>query len=967
MPSLLLGLTALEQELKMSLADFTLFLPNRRSLRTFREVFIAERKGAPGLLPRMYALGDLDEEEFSFPPLAFSQEQELPPAVSSLQRLFLIQNELAKTADAAEKRYYQGEQGHALAAELARLFDQLTDENIDIAALKTLAPDDYAEHWKKILRYLTLVMKTYPEKLKALGYIDAAVRRKSVIDRLTRAWLITPPQAPMIVAGSTGSIPAVRTLMKTVTQLPQGIILFPGLDESSDDAYWHTIGETHPQYIMKTTLAAIEVARSEIRPWPFSQAATQPERVSFIKTALAPASMTSNWHELTINNDAEKVGLALLECEHPAEEAGTIALILREVLEDKQKNAALVTPDRNLARRVAAELKRFGINANDSAGTPLSKVPGGVCLRLLATMVMDDFAPVSLLAFLKHPYTTSGKSRAELIKIARQLDRWIRQKIRHSYGIDSLLQDLKHHENREERQAISDVLLCLQDNTTKLKQALLSKNISFAEILKAHLQAATGLIEQDKNTGLFSQEDGQALRVFLEELQLHSPSLGFITGEDYPALLTSLLMHKAFRPSFSLHPRIHILGPLEARLQNFDTLVLGNFNEGSWPPTASPDPWMSQAMRRALKLPSHELRIGQSAHDFLMITSGPRVVLTRSLKVEGTPTVPSRWLTRIKTLLGDRSLTKNSQNWLMWQRALDATNTETRTEPPTPRPPVTVRPRKLSVTEIGVWMRDPYSIYARHILRLKPLMPIDSPQGSAERGTLLHSVFKQFLDNHKDKVSPQDWSKLELIGKETFGEALKRPSVTAFWWPRFEFMAKAFLDVQAEYSKTWKPVLLEESGSWILKTSQGSFEITAKADRIDQARNSSALLIIDYKSGTMPNTSELLNGCAPQLPLEGVIVEAGGFNTLQNVQVQNLEFWNLGNPKDSTVRTISDRDSRTSIENAKQGMAALVEHFDNQHTPYLSNPDPKFKDSFREYDHLARYKEWRFQKKKNSC
>lgn len=967
MLSLVLGLTTLEQELKVSLADFTLFLPNRRSLRTFREVFVAQREGVPGLLPRMFALGDLDEEEFSFPPLAFSEEQALPPALSSLQRLFLIQNELAKTADMTERRYYQGEQGHALAAELARLFDQLTDENIDITALESLAPEDYAEHWKKILRYLTLMMKTYPEKLKALGYVDAAVRRKSVVDRLTCAWLSNPPQTPTIVAGSTGSIPPVRTLMKTVTQLPQGIVLFPGLDENCDEADWQAIGETHPQYAMKETLEVLGVARSKIRRWPFGQASAQSERISFIKTALAPASKTSDWHKLTINKDAAKAGLTILECEHPAEEAGAIALILREALEDKKSNAALVTPDRNLARRVTAELKRFGVNANDSAGTPLSKVPGGVSLRLLADMVIDDFTPVSLLAFLKHPYTTSGKSRAELIKIARQLDKYILRNIRHSYGIDTLLQDLKHHENREEHQAMRDVLLCLQDNTTKFKQALLSKNIGFIEILKAHLQAAIALIEQDKKTGLFSQEDGEALRMFLDELQLHSPLLGSIMGEDYPALFSSLLMHKAFRPSFSLHPRIHILGTLEARLQNFDTVVLGSLNEGSWPPTASPDPWMSQAMRRVLKLPSHELRIGQSAHDFLMATSGPRVVLTRSLKVEGTPTVPSRWLTRIKTLLGDQLFTKSSQNWLIWQRALDSTNTDTRTEPPTPRPPVTVRPRKLSVTEIGVWMRDPYSIYARHVLGLKPLMPIDSPQGAAERGTLLHSVFKKFLDNHKNKVSPKDWSKLELIGKETFGEALKRPSATAFWWPRFEFMAKAFLDVQAEYSKTWKPVLLEEKGSWTLKTSQGSFEITAKVDRIDQARNSNTLLIIDYKSGTMPNTSELLNGCAPQLPLEGVIAEAGGFKTLQNVYVQNLEFWNLGNPKDSTVRTISDRDSRASIECAKQGIAMLVECFDNQQTPYLSNPDPKFKDSFREYDHLARYKEWRFQKKKSSC
>lgn len=964
MEALLAGIEAIVRDLRCEAADLTLFLPNRRSLRTFREAFLERRQGRPGFLPRLYALGDLDEEEASFPPLAFSAEAALAPAASPLQRLLLIQRELAKRAPKAERNFFLGEQGLSLAAELARLFDQMADEGVDGAALAGLAPADYAEHWGETLRYLSVMTKTWPAILKSLGRMDAVARRNAVIERLVRAWEAAPPSTPVLAAGSTGSIPAVRRLLAAIARLPRGAVIFPGFDRSIDEKAWDALGETHPQFVLKATLHAIGIGREDVKPWPFGKPPEHPARVSFLKTALAPAAATADWHMARLDPKSATRGLEILECANPAEEAGVIALILREALERKGERAALVTPDRALARRVGAELKRFGIAANDSAGTPLADVPGGVYLRLLADMAATGFAPVPLLAFLKHPFTTGGLSRGELLQAARLLDRLVLRGVRPGYGLNALRREiaaLAESEHKNAKRILVRLLAILEKAAGAFAAALSGKTLSFEKALILHLAAARALSPEAADASPFAGDEGEDLREFLDELSLHARALGAGAGGNYPGLFTALLGRKAYRPRYATHPRIHILGALEARLQSFDLAVLGAFNEGAWPPAPPPDPWMSRAMRRTLVLATHETRIGQSAHDFLMAAAGPRVVLTRSLKVEGTPTVPSRWLARIKTLLAGKLPVQGARPWIAWQRSLDRTDgVETRAAPPAPRPPVEARPRQLSVTQIGTWMRDPYSIYARYVLKLKPLEDIDQALGAAERGEILHRIFEAFLEAFGGKIPPEGLAKLLAIGRKAFDAAPERPAIRTFWRPRFEAIAAAFLNAQAERAADWIPVRLEAKGRWQVPGAAPPFHVTAKADRIDRARSGNALAVIDYKSGAPPGKRDMLAGASPQLPLEGVIAEAGGFEALAAGPVARFEIWNLGNPNAPVVPPFPDVAARALMDEARAGMAALVKTFDDPEAPYLSNPDPDFENKFPEYNLLARYDEWRF-------
>src|SRR5690606_20009946 len=133
---------------------------------------------------------------------------------------------------------------------------------------------------------------------------------------------------------------------------------------------------------------------------------------------------------------------------------------------------------------------------------------------------------------------------------------------------------------------------------------------------------------------------------FIRELIESAPAFGELLPESYSYFFDELLSARVVRPRFGLHPRLFIWGPLEARLQHADRMILGGLNEGTWPGEANIDPWVNRPMRAAMGLEPPERRIGLSAHDFAEGASAEEAVLSRALKVEGAPAVASRWWLR---------------------------------------------------------------------------------------------------------------------------------------------------------------------------------------------------------------------------------------------------------------------------------------------------------------------------------
>lgn len=956
------------------LSDVLILLPNRRAVRSLREAFLRAADGKSLILPRIEPIGDVDEDDLflsgNMP--ASLWDVDLAPAIPPHIRQMLLMDIIERWYQSRGDNAPENAQCAILAHALGQFLDHVQTEQLSFKNLENLVPSEYAVHWQQTLDFLVILTEKWPDILALTGFSDTAERRNKLLIGLYEKWINHPPEHPIIAAGSTGSIPATANLLGVIAKLPQGMVILPGLDLSMDGKSWDVIDDTHPQATMKHLLKSLGADRDSVQNWLEDDDRPTPDRLArehLLQEVMRPAETTDIWPTLSLDVKSATKGFSRFDAPSLREEAGVIALMLREALETEGKTAALITPDRQLARRVAGELKRWDILIDDSAGTPLLNTQPGVFLRLCAQMMGEGLAPVALLSVLKHPLAAGGQEIGSFRKRVRLLEETILRGPRPekgcsgiSYMLDHVLRDNPH---RKDIAALIQWWQELSDFIEPFEVLMQRTETSFEVMLTHHIDLAEKLSASHDKTGaqrLWAHDAGEEAAKLIEDLYQASPILKSLKPESYAALLDVFMGGITVRSKYGQHPRLNIWGPLEARLQHADLVILAGLNEGIWPPDPLPDPWMSRPMRRDFGLPSLERKIGLSAHDFVQAASAPQVVLTRSEKVDGTPTVKSRWLSRMDAIAPDIFKPDDMVLWLDRYHALDRPETQIFIPPPRPTPPPEVRPRKLSVTRIQKWMQDPYSIYAQYILNLKPLESLDADPAAADKGTIIHDALDEFMTTFRDHLPPDAVTELIAIGQEKFKDYLDRPQVSSFWWPRFIHVAEWFVAEENKRRQSSKTIATEVEGRMVFDLPGGEFILTAKADRIDLLDNES-LCIIDYKTGQSPSARQIYAGYAPQLPLEGLMAEAGQFDNVQALAVSELSYWQLKGGDD--VAKITSFNSSTPnkmdisavIKASYDGLVQLVTTFDLQQTPYLNNPRPDNL-GYGEYDHLARTREW---------
>ncbi|MBT7360838.1 MAG: double-strand break repair protein AddB, partial [Rhodospirillaceae bacterium] len=921
-------------------------------------------------------------------------DAEMPPAVPELRRRVLLAR-LLMARPIGQTQSLPVDHAMELAGELGRLLDQVQTERLDFDALESLVPDAYAAHWQETLGFLKILTETWPAVLEGEGAIDPADRRNRLLQARGEAWRRDPPRDPVIAAGSTGSIPATADLLATVAGLPSGYVVLPGLDRVLDTDSWANLDSGHPQFGLRQLLQHLEADRMDVGEWPSATDARGdgPARERLIGEALRPAATTQAWRDErgSIGADALRE-VVQIEAQEPHEEAGIIALVLREALEAEGRTAALITPDRGLARRVASIMGRWGVDIDDSAGTPLAETPPGIFLRLAIRALHEGAAPIPLLSVLKHPLAACGRTPGKFRAAARELERLVLRGPRPASGFAGLraaAQARREHALGRAAEGLSardnadpqdyDDVLALIDRIAEIGAPLAelqqAPTVMLPDYVRAHIAFCEALAASDEMSGadrLWSGDAGEALATFVSELLEAGSGLGPVPPARYPALFDSLLAGRMVRPRFGAHPRLAILGPLEARLQHFDVTVLGSLNEGSWPPDPSVDPWMGRTMRADFGLPSPERRIGLSAHDFAQAFCAGEIILTRSARVDGAPSMPSRWLTRLDVATRALDLQPNpeaetrARAYRDWWRELDGpgdgAGQDTGAAPlavrPRPSPPVAARPRRLSVTQIETWMRDPYAIYAREVLKLRALPPLDQNADAAIYGSLIHDILDAFLAELPPGPLPADaGARLHAHGADALAPYRSVPAVWTFWWPRFQRIADWVLSIEAGRRARLEATHMEVSGAIEFDAPGGRFRLTARADRIDELVGG-GIAVIDFKTGAPPSKREVQAGFAPQLPLEAAMVAQGGFSGVPAKPVEELAFWRLsGGREPGQVRDAADDPAQVAAE-ALDGVKALVARFDDPATAYEARPRPDHAPAYSDYEHLARVKEW---------
>ncbi len=895
----------------LQISHYKVLLPNRRACRALKSALIKHNRDKIMLLPQLMALGDLDTGEVI-----------APPTVPNFERLGILMSLMLKHGKAVgaahSSGYGQAGQALALANELTALIDQAEWENISFAELESIVATEFAQHWQITLEFLKIVTEFWPQILQEAGVVNPSTRGRILLEAYAQQWTDLPPTTPVIAAGSTGTIPATADLLRVIASLPRGRIILPGIDFSIDEDKWQQLEVTHPQYNMAQLLSKLQIPRTQVQEIRIQNGCEARLQV------ISKAMQATDWQLPPAQVSQALENLKYIECSTPQEEACSIALLMREALEVPAQTIALITPDRNLVKMVMAELQRWDLHPDDSAGTPLSETTAGTFALLLAELLANPDSAINLLAVLKHPLANVDSSFIQDLEL---------DLLRASHTADDALEDGRLKPIKEGICAFST-----------LSEACLS------ELISIHLTTLKALNPE------LSQQNPD-LEAFFNDLLKNAGSFPKINIKDYTGLLKQLMQGIAVRQPHGYHPRLFVWGPLEARIQKTDVAILAGLNEGTWPSTAQADPWINRPMREDIGLPLPERRIGLSAHDFTQAFCSPKVFMTRAARVDGTPTVPSRWILRLQTVLKASGVDEDAirdTRFPKLQQMLDSPKQIKSCPQPAPCPPVNARPRKLSVTQIETWMQDPYAVYARHILKLKPLNDLEAQLSAAEKGSLIHRALELFTKSIDPKTK-NAITALEDIGKQVFAPHMHEPLVSQFWWPRFQRIAKWFVGIERERCENIETSYTEINGQVTI----GNFTVTAKADRIDVLKDGS-LAIIDYKTGTVPSTADVRNGYAPQLPLEAAIATTGNFEGVNKHTVHELSFWRLtGGTPAGQLKPIK-LDPTTLGKEALDGLRNLIIQFDNPATPYRAQPRPEKALRFNDYAHLARIQEWAY-------
>ena len=971
-----------------ALAAVTVLLPTRRAGRALGEAF-TRLDGGPGaaLLPMIRPIGDVDADDPPFEPGELADIA--PEAVSPARRRFELARLILQREDAAGRSMGPGG-ALALADDLARLIDDLATEEVDdLSALTEDIRATLPAHLSEAALFLDIVLQAWPARLSELGKADPARRRSRLLRALAERWRDTPPPGPVIAAGSTGSIPAAADLLGVVAKLPRGCVVLPGFDREMDQDGWSAIDDSHPQRAMKGLIDTLGVDRKAVAWWPGAEEgrAAAP-RARLIAEALRPAEATSDWlaRVETLKEgwgadvfETALADLSVIEAPGPAEEARAAALALRETLERPGARAVLVTPDRALARRVVVEMDRFAVTLDDSAGEPLSDTPPGAFLMRILQAAADPGSALAFIALAASPLFALGEERARLKPDLGAMERAGLRGRRPGHDFEALYAAVTEAARGDERAAArwGDIVrrtVSAFDPLLRLGAAAPAR--AFAEALARVAETLAADADTAGADRVWSGDAGEAAAALIGDFLNESEALPELDLADFTAAFLEMARARMVRPRFGAHPRLQILGPLEARLVSADRVILAGLNEGVWPDGGRADPFLSRGMRLSAGLEAPERRFGLAAHDFAQLAAGPEVILTRSSKQEGAPTVASRWLWRLQTLargaLGEaaaKAALAPATDYLALARRLDDPGPAvSHIAEPSPTPPVEARPRALSVTRVETLIRDPYSVFAEKILGLSVLDPPDGEPGPRERGNAYHAAIETWIDTLPDAAGLPQAAHERLIayGRDALIEAGFPEDRLGLELPRFARAAKFLVDFEAERRRDpdalFKTVLTEKRGTLTIEAPFGPFTLTAKADRID-LRPDGALDIIDYKTGAAPGSNEVKAGFAPQLPLEAAMAARGGFPGCPSHEPGDMIYLRLSGGKTAgeekrLTKAPGTEEAVDLAEDALEALKRLIGWFDDEAFAYRSQPRVKFVNRYGDFDHLARRKEW---------
>ena len=907
-------------------------------------------------IPRIRLLSDFATDP-GFP--------DIPGPVSELVRELELTEAITELLR-EDERFAPRTTAHALAVTMTRLMNELHDRNIPPESLQQLDLGAHSSHWERSLQFINIIDRYW----RATSIPDPNARRRMVTEALIAQWQQEPPEHPIIVAGSTGSQHTTLTFMKAVASLPQGALVLPCFDTELPADSWERLNdpatsESHPQYRFVELARTLDIDITTVPLWR-QGAQSDIYRNRLISLALRPAPVTDQWlieGPMLRGIAATAQGFTLIEAPTPRDEACAIALRMRAAINDSQ-SIALVTPDRVLARRVKAALQRWNLVPRDSVGDPLTQTPQGRFLMQIANLMGRQASAEDIVALLKNPLTHSENGRSQHLAFVRGLESFIRLR-----GPDFAPADQVRSWGQRPRP------------TTRAKKWLAWHQKLFERLAGIEPQPFKDLVcLHVKLAEQFSQgTDGRQSTMFrnrahaasrraadlMAELGDNSSTLGPSSPTDYASIFFGVASRIHTREPYKAHPLLAIWNTEDVRMQRPDVVITGGLNEGSWPLILDRDIWMNRDLRLQLGLQSPERRIGMSAHDFQQAVSLPEVVLTRSVRGADEANIPTRWLSRLVGLLegigseGEQALEDmraRGEKWLRLAAALDQTDRETvPAHRPFPAPPQSMRPKRLSVSEVSKLISDPYAIYARHVLDLRSLSGLTVEISPLLRGIKLHAIMHEFVQRFSGTSHQDDRQIFLEVARRHFQGTGAAPHIESFWLGQLEKVADKLVRFETRQRRISFPEELEQQGEY--RFEKLDFTLVGRLDRLDLRNDTeNDFFLFDYKTGKIPAPIQIRQW-DKQMPLLTMMVEAGVFSFGDQETVSASTFVCID--RELEIERIKRfDDDRDLFREDWQDFQKLIALFCQGETGLMSRRVARNTRIPGPYEHLARFGEW---------
>lgn len=871
------------------LAETVVLLPTRRACLGLEGQF---KQYAPTFIPKVLALPDLeaDPTTLGYIPktLEIWSKQQLTCQITKLLAPQLPKLQLLDH--------------FKLADQLATVIDEVQTAGLPLQNLQKIQLDSQSEYWQLTKDILHHVIEGLGKAQEQQSAKTTFAHKRDNLAGIAKLWQQRPPKHDVWLVGTTATRAGTRQLAQCINGMGNGHIVLTGVMEQGTEQ----LPNSHPNITIRSMLE--HMGNPTVTTLGTSSTHT------FLSQAMSSAL------DSAYTNLPEHVHM--LEADNPSEEAELIALIMRHTLEQPHKTVALITPDQDLMARVTAQLKLWNIVPDISLGKPFSATAVGQLFSITSQWLASPDA-VTLLSTLKHPLC--GKpERAAHLQALRYYEKEYLRAVDHHYSWAQLRSEI----------AQDPKLACWADTVAAVTLPPPDAK-PFAEWMSAHVELMHKLAD------LPEAPDTEMLNELCQSLPEALKHLPTISLGEYQRILQYAVAGVTIRDVAGIGSRVKYLGVLEARLHTADVVIMSGLNEGTWPQVLDSGPWLNRVMRESVGLPPLEQRLGLAAHDFCSGFAAQQVYLTRSQQQDGAPTLASRNLRRVQ-LYHDDVVRSAYQEILALRRKVEPQPIT----PPQPCPPISARPAKFSVTDIERLLRDPYAIYAKRILKLKPLEPIDGELAAVDRGNLIHLILDQYLSGLSHITEARTDSLLEYA-KHFFRPIWDKPWVAQFWWPRFCQVAEWLVpicnnshDVDCIQTELWLDKKLEIAGV--------EHTISAKVDRVDHLTDDT-YRVIDYKTGLPPSVASVKLGISPQLSLEGWLLDKG--------RSILLEYWQLSGGKPAGhIRKIADADE--IIEQAGVGVSKLLHYFQRSDTLYRACPNPKTAPMYSDYQHIERRAEW---------